>query len=129
MLANVRAASELARAHGIPLFLDACRYAENCYFVREPGYGHKEPREIAAELFALADGCTMSAKKDGIGDIGGFLALRHPRLYERCREKLRLVEEEGPLRHVIARVAPLAGRLEATAVSSQDPRVPMRAGT
>ncbi len=93
-MGNVRAVAALARAHGIPLVLDACRYAENCLFVRErePGYGGAEPREIASELFSFADGCTMSAKKDGLGNIGGFLALRDRPLYEKCREKLILYE-------------------------------------
>ena len=93
-LSNIRAVSELARAHGIPLILDAARHAENAFFIkeREPGYSEKTPEEIAKEVFSLADGCLMSAKKDGLGNIGGFIALRDPELYERCAEKLILWE-------------------------------------
>ena len=93
-LANVRAVAELAHSHGIPLILDAARHAENAYFVhlREAGQMGRAPAEIAREVFSLADGCLMSAKKDGLGNIGGFIALRDQDLFERCRARLILVE-------------------------------------
>jgi tyrosine phenol-lyase len=85
-MANIRAASQICRRHGVPLFLDAARFAENAYFIklREPGYAGRSVREIAGEMFSYADGCTMSGKKDCLVNIGGFIALRDPDLYQRA---------------------------------------------
>jgi tryptophanase len=96
-MANVRAVSALARSHGIPFFLDACRFAENSWFIktREAGYGDKTPLEIAREMFGYADGCTMSAKKDGMANIGGFLALNDDALAAKCRN-LEILTEGFP---------------------------------
>ena len=76
-MANIKAVKEICAKHKIPLYVDACRFAENAYFIklREEGYAKKTPREIAQEMFRYADGCTMSAKKDGMANIGGFFAL------------------------------------------------------
>jgi tryptophanase len=93
-MANVREVSAVCRAHGIPLYIDACRFAENAYFIklREEGYGARAPIEIARELFSHADGCTMSAKKDGMANIGGFLATNDDTLARRERNLLILTE-------------------------------------
>ena len=93
-MANVRAVSEVCREHGIPLYIDACRFAENAFLVklREEGYGERDVASIAREMFDLADGCTMSAKKDGLANIGGFIATRDASLAQKERDLLILTE-------------------------------------
>jgi tryptophanase len=93
-LENLRAASAVYRRHGIPFLLDACRFAENSYFVklREGGQERRPVRAIARDTFDLADGCLMSAKKDGLVNIGGFIALREDRWVDRLRSLLILTE-------------------------------------
>ncbi|MBT3542547.1 tryptophanase [Flavobacteriaceae bacterium] len=80
---NIRKVSAIAKAHGIPLMIDAARFAENCYFIkkRELGYKDKTIHEISLELFSYADGCVMSSKKDGLVNIGGFICTRHEELF------------------------------------------------
>lgn len=93
-LANLRAYRELLNRYGKPLILDVCRYAENSMFVklREPGMQDRSVKSIAQEMFSLADGCTMSAKKDGMVNIGGFLALNDPAWVEAAKTLLILTE-------------------------------------
>lgn len=93
-MANVKDVREICDRFELPLFIDAARFAENCWYViqHEEGYADKSPREVARELFSYADGVTMSAKKDGLANIGGFLALGNDALAERCRTLLILTE-------------------------------------
>lgn len=93
-MANARATAEVCRRHGVPLFFDACRFAENSYFVqqREPAYANKSVRDIALEMFSHGQGCTMSAKKDGLVNIGGFLAMNDSAWAEKVTQMLILVE-------------------------------------
>src|SRR3974377_1120039 len=113
---NAKAVSAVCRKHKIPLYFDACRFAENAYFIklREKGYENKMPKEIAQEMFALGDGCTMSAKKDGMANIGGFLCTNNDILAQ--QEKDLLILTEG-----YPTYGGLAGRdLEAIAVGVQE---------
>jgi len=113
---NVKAVSAVCQKYGIPLYFDACRFAENAYFIktRERGYESKTPKEIAQEMFAHGDGCTMSAKKDGMANIGGFLCTNDDILAQ--QEKDLLILTEG-----YPTYGGLAGRdLEAIAVGVQE---------
>ena len=113
---NARQVSAVCRKHGIPLYFDACRFAENAWFIktREAGYADKTPKQIAREMFALGSGCTMSAKKDGMANIGGFLCTNDDAIAQ--QEKNLLILTEG-----YPTYGGLAGRdLEAIAVGIQE---------
>jgi len=113
---NVKAVSAVCRKHGIPFYFDACRFAENSYLIktRERGYESRTPKEIAQEMFSYGDGCTMSAKKDGMANIGGFLCTNNDVLAQ--QEKNLLILTEG-----YPTYGGLAGRdLEAIAVGVQE---------
>jgi tyrosine phenol-lyase len=115
-MANARQVSAVCRRHQIPFYFDACRFAENAWFIklREPGYADRTPKQIAQEMFRLGDGCTMSAKKDGLANIGGFLCTNDDLLAQ--QEKDMLILTEG-----YPTYGGLAGRdLEAIAVGVQE---------
>src|SRR5215510_15076289 len=113
---NVHQVSQVCRRHKIPFYFDACRFAENAYFIklREKGYESKTPREIAQEMFSLGDGCTMSAKKDGLANIGGFLCTNDDAMAKQ-EENLLILTEGYPT------YGGMAGRdLEAIAVGLEE---------
>lgn len=93
-LANIRAAAETARKHSRPFIIDGCRFAENAYFIkqREDGQGDRSIKDIVRDMFAMADGMTMSAKKDAFANIGGWLALNDDELAQKARNRLIMTE-------------------------------------
>jgi tyrosine phenol-lyase len=115
-MANIQAVRKVTARYGVPLYLDACRFAENAWFIKrdEPGYADLAPREIARQIFALADGCTFSAKKDAFANIGGFLCTNNSKLAE-LETNLLILTEGFPT------YGGLAGRdLEAIAVGLEE---------
>jgi tryptophanase len=144
---NIRRTRELADAYGVPVFFDACRFAENAHFIqaREPGYEGRSIPDIVREMFSYGEGCWMSAKKDAIVNIGGFIALRDEALARRCQERLVLYEgfptygglarrdleamavglreglDEDYLRHRTAQVAYLGGQFEEAGIRCSKP--------
>lgn len=113
---NIKAVSKLCRSNGIPLFFDACRFAENAWFIKtkEDGYANRTPLEIAQQIFSYGDGCIMSAKKDGLANIGGFLAMNDTELVQKCIKETIITEG-------FVTYGGLAGRdLEAVAVGLKE---------
>jgi tryptophanase len=113
---NIREVKAVCEKYGIPLFIDACRFAENAWFIkmREEGFSDKKVPDIAREMFSYADGCTMSAKKDAFANIGGFLAMKDFEMAKQCRNLLIITEG-------FTTYGGLAGRdLEAIAIGLQE---------